>query len=285
MKKTIIKLQLILILMYSFNFVYSQNIVINGTVTDSLKIPLQYVNVGVYNKYVGTVTDYKGNFNLEIDNSMINDTLKISSLGYKSKEILIKNVLSNSKINIILTNYTEELEEVILTSNNTKTYIKGKKKSKSKNEVFFAIPKAKNQNLGAEIGRKFSIGSKKPSLLKEFKFFIKKNNFDKVKFRINLYTIKEKFPYKNINKENIFIEVKNKYTGWVKIDLTDYDINIQQDIIITAEWIEGSKKGDELSLPMLIPSFSSVHYYKYGSQSKWKRYKMISTAMILTYEQ
>lgn len=285
MTKSILKLQLVVMLLYSFNFVHSQNIVIIGAVTDSLKTPLQYVNIGIYNKAIGTVTDVKGNFFLNINNSMYNDTLKVSSLGYKSKEILIKNILSNQKTNIILDSFIEELEEVVLTSNNIKTFIKGKKKSKSKNEVFFAIPKAKNQNLGSEIGREFSIGSKKPSLLKEFKFFIKKNNFDKVKFRIKLYTIKDEFPYKNINKENIFIEVKNKSTGWITIDLSEYDISIQQDIIITAEWIEGSTNGDKLSLPMLIPSFNSIHFYKYGSQAKWKKYKMISTAMILTYEQ
>ena len=122
-------------------------------------------------------------------------------------------------------------------------------------------------------------------MLKEFKFFIKHNNFQEIKFRINLYTIKNKLPFKNINKENIFIVVKNESKGWVKVDLTDYGISIQQNIIITVEWVESSKDGNKLSLPMLIPSFSSVHYYKYGSQSKWKKYNMISTPMILEFKQ
>ena len=285
MKNNIIKFQLFFLFICSFNFVYSQNITVTGKVTDSLKTPLKYANVGVLNKYVGTVTNDKGIFKFNINNSMINDTLRISSLGYESEDILIKNIISNSKIDIILNNYTEELEEIILSSNKGKLRVKGKKKSKSKNEVFFAIPKAKNQNLGSEIGRKFSIGSKKPSLLKEFKFFIKHNNFQEIKFRINLYTIKNKLPFKNINKENIFIVVKNESKGWVKVDLTDYGISIQQNIIITVEWVESSKDGNKLSLPMLIPSFSSVHYYKYGSQSKWKKYNMISTPMILEFKQ
>lgn len=285
MKKKNLTLYLLFFILYSFNFVYSQNIIIKGMVTDSLKKPIQYVNIGVYNKYVGTVTNNKGRFYLNIDNSMINDTLKISSLGYESKEILIKNIKSNSNINVVLNNYTEKLDEIILTSKNTKLYVKGKKKSKSKNEVFFSIPKAKNRNLGAEIGRKFSVGSKKASLLKEFKFFIKENNFEKTKFRLNIYTIENKYPSKNLNKQNIFVDVINKSTGWIKVDLVDYGISTKQNIIITVEWIEGSEDGNKLSLPMLIPSFSSVHYYKYGSQSKWKKYKMISTPMVLEYNQ
>lgn len=285
MKNNIIKFQLFFLFICSFNFVYSQNITVTGRVTDSLKTPLKYVNVGVLNKYVGTVTNDKGIFKFNINNSMINDTLRISSLGYESEEILIKNIISNSKIDIILNNYTEELEEIILSSNQGKLRVKGKKKSKSKNEVFFAIPKAKNQNLGAEIGRKFSIGSKKESQLKEFKFFIKKNNFEKIKFRVNIYSINNKYPSKNLNKKNIYIDVKNKSTGWIIVNLADYDINIKENIIITVEWIEGSEGGNKLSLPMLIPSFGSVHYYKYGSQSKWKKYKMISTPMILEFKQ
>ncbi|AUS06521.1 carboxypeptidase-like regulatory domain-containing protein [Pseudotamlana carrageenivorans] len=286
MKNNILKFRLIIILICSFNFIYSQSITITGKVTDSLNIPLQYVNIGVINKYVGTVTNGKGIFKFNIDNSMANDTLRISSLGYETKDLLIKNIISNSKINVVLNNYTEELEEIILSSNkNSKLYIKGKKKSRSKNEVFFSIPKAKNQNLGAEIGRKFSLGKKKASTLNKYKFFIKNNNFEKIIFRIKLYTIKDNLPHKNINKENIFVEVKNKSSGWINVDLTDYDINIKENIIITVEWIEGSEDGNKLSLPMLIPSFSSVHYYKYGSQSKWKKYKMISTPMILEFKQ
>lgn len=286
MKNNILKFRLTILFICSFNFIYTQSITITGKVTDSLNIPLQYVNIGVINKYVGTVTNDKGIFKLNIEKSMVNDTLRISSLGYETKDLLIKNTISNSKINVVLNNHTEVLEEIILSSNkNSKLYIKGKKKSKSKNEVFFSIPKAKNQNLGAEIGRKFSIGSKKASQLKEFKFFIKNNNFEKIKFRVNIYSIYNKYPSKNLNKQNIYVDVINKSTGWIIVNLADYDIRIKENIIITVEWIEGSKGGNKLSLPMLIPSFSSVHYYKYGSQSKWKKYKMISTPMILEFKQ
>ena len=130
MKNNIIKFQLFFLFICSFNFVYSQNITVTGKVTDSLKTPLKYANVGVLNKYVGTVTNDKGIFKFNINNSMINDTLRISSLGYESEDILIKNIISNSKIDIILNNYTEELEEIILSSNKGKLRVKGKKKSK-----------------------------------------------------------------------------------------------------------------------------------------------------------
>ena len=83
----------------------------------------------------------------------------------------------------------------------------------------------------------------------------------------------------------IIIEVLNKTKGWIKFDLAGYDINIQQDVAITIEWVEGSKNGNILSLPLLIPSFNSIHYFKSNTNRKWYKYNVVSTAMVLKYEQ
>jgi len=285
MKKSILKKSIIIILLCTYNFGFSQEKIVAGIVLDRLKNPIQYVNVGVLNKPVGTVTNEMGQFVLNFDNSMLLDTLRISCIGFKSKDFAIKELPGNkSDFTVTLENFTEKLDEIIITSNRLKTYTKGKEKTKTKNEVFFAIPDWEDLNLGSEIGRKFSVGTKKPSLLEEFKFFIKKNNFETLKFRINIYSIKDEKPHKKINDTNIFVEVNNKLTGWIKIDLSDYKIKTQQDIIITTEWVEGST-GNELSLPILLPSINSIHYYKYGTHAKWKKYKMISSSMVLTYRQ
>lgn len=280
------KILIIIYVILNSTFSISQEREIKGIITDSLKNPIQYVNVGILNKPVGTVTNENGEFYLNIDNSYISDTLKVSCLGFKSQELQIKNLLNNkSKIHISLSNYTEKLNEIIINSNNLKTYTEGKEKTKTKNKVFFAIPSMKNLNLGSEIGRKFSLGTKKPSLLKEFKFFLKENNFESVLFRLNFYTIENNKPSKKINNTNILISADNQLTDWITVDLTDYGIKTQEDIIITVEWIKASEKGDKLSLPILIPSFSSTHYYKYLTHAKWKKYGSISTAMMLTYKQ
>lgn len=279
----------ILILMYvilNTTFSISQERDIKGIITDSLKNPIKYVNVGILNKPVGTVTNEKGAFYLSINDSFILDSLKISCLGFKPKQLAIKSLLAqNNDLTISLNSYTEKLNEISISSSNLKTYIKGKEKTKTKNEVFFAIPSLKKLNLGSEIGRRFSLGTRKPSLLKEFKFYIKGNNFESVLFRLNFYTIEDNKPSKKINNTNILISANNQQTGWITADLSDYGIKTQEDIIITVEWIKASAIGDKLSLPILIPSFSSTHYYKYGTQANWKKYGSISTAMMLTYKQ
>ncbi len=263
---------------------FSQEKLIRGIITDSLNKPIQYANVGILNKPIGTVSNQYGEYFLYIDNSMNLDTLKISCLGFKSVEKRI-NDIQNNNFNVSLENYTEKLQEVVVKSDNLKTYIEGKEKTKTRNKVFFAFSSLKNLNLGSEIGRKFSLGTKKPSLLSEFKFFIKENNFEQVKFRINVYTIRDNNPDQRVNDKNIIVEVNDKLTDWIKVDLINYEIKIQQDIIVTVEWIEGSKSGNKLSLPIIIPSLGSVHYYKFGTQAKWKKYGSISSSMLLTYKQ
>jgi hypothetical protein len=274
-----------------FAFIYSvygfsQEKNITGIVTDSLKKPIQYVNVGVLNKPLGTLTNSNGEFTFNIEDSMRLDTLKISCLGYKSKEVKIEGLINNkSKVQISLENYMEKLDEVEITSSKLKMYSEGKDKAKTSRYVVFANPKHTNRNLGSEIGRKFSLGTKKPSVLTHFKFYIRENNFDVVKFRINIYSIHNNRPDKKLFAPNIIVDVNNKGKDWVNVDLTEYDIKAQEDVIVTVEWLEGSKEGSRLNLPIIIPSFGSIHYYKFGSQAKWQKYSNISSAMILLYKQ
>ncbi|MNS09241.1 hypothetical protein D3C72_407200 [compost metagenome] len=280
------KKQLILFtFLYSF-IVFSQEKTIKGIVTDSLKNPIQYVNVGVLNKPLGTLTNASGEFILNVDSSMNLDTLKISCLGYKSKEMKVESLINNkSEIQISLANYIEKLDEVVITSGKLKMYNEGKEKTKTSASVIFANPNYVNQNLGSEIGRKFSLGTKKPSILTHFKFFIRENNFELVKFRINIYSINNNRPVKKLFGSNIIVDVNNKGKGWVNVDLTKYDIKTQEDIIVTVEWLEGSKDGSRLNLPIIIPSLGSTHYYKFGSQAKWQKYSNLSSSMILSYKQ
>jgi hypothetical protein len=278
---------LIFIFLLNFGLAASQEIAINGNITDSLSNPIRYSSIGVLNKSIGTVSNENGTFTLRINKAMEQDTLRISCLGYQSKDILIKEIFNktDSSLNVQLESLINELEEVIVTSKKTKTYKRGKLRTKTKAKVIFSMSELENKNLGTEIGKKFKLGDKKVSSLKEFKFFIKENDFVSVTFRINIYSIKNNRPNKRINIENIIVKVGENYSDWVITDLSSYDINIKENIIITVEWIEHSEKGSNLNLPIIIPSLGSTHYYKFGSQNSWLKYGSLSTPMYLTYKQ
>lgn len=279
--------QIISILIFQFVLLptFSQNIKLTGIVTDSLNNPIEYANVGILNKPIGTVTNFDGTFLLNLNKENESDTLRVSSLGFKNQDLLITDLIHSTTFHTIkLKEYVEVLDEIVISSKKLKTYTEGKTKTKTKHQVIFANPELDNINLGSEIGRKFKLGSDNPSHLKNFKFFIKDNNFDFVKFRINIYTIENNNPNKKINTINIFTSASKDYVGWVEIDLTPFHIVVQEDIVMAVEWISHSKKGNKLNLPIIIPSFGSTHYYKFGSQNSWKKYGNISSSMELTYK-
>ena len=72
------KILIIIYIILNSSFSISQEREIKGIITDSLKNPIQFVNVGILNKPIGTVTNENGEFYLIINNSFISDTLKKS---------------------------------------------------------------------------------------------------------------------------------------------------------------------------------------------------------------
>ena len=116
----------ILLISISF-FSLSQEKTIKGIITDGSLKPIQYANIGILNKPIGTVSNQNGEYFFNIDKSMNLDTLKISCLGYKSVEKVI-NDIQNNNYNISLEDYSEKLEEVVIKSENLKTYIEGKER-------------------------------------------------------------------------------------------------------------------------------------------------------------
>lgn len=269
---------------FFYSITYSQESV-EGIILDNNQKPIQYANVGILNKSLGTISNQKGVFNLNLEKINQTDTLRISCIGYKAKDIIVNEIDTNKNLEITLQEESIQLDEVIIVYKDLKTFIDGKEKTDTKHQVIFANEKLNNLNLGTEIGRKFELESKKPTLLTEFKFFIKDNNFDSNTFKINIYSINKNKPDKIINTQNILISIGKDYKDWVTVNLEDFNIIVQDDVIVSVQWIEHSKNGNTLNLPMIIPSFGSVHYYKFGSQNKWEVYSKISSSMILTYKQ
>ena len=276
-----------LLLLLITGFIQAQESILQGVVYDQSGSALSYVNIGIIGSGTGTVSDANGMFRLYLSDAKIvaNDTLRFSSIGYKTKDFRINSILDSDTLKVQLELEIFALTEIVVRPNNLKSFTEGKKKTSTKRNVNFSISSKKNQNLGSEIGKRFKLSSRKESFLQSFRFYVRANDFERVKFRVNIYKLKKKHPGKRINQENIIVELSNQQTGWIGVDLSPYDLAVKGDVIVGVEWIEHSPKGRRLALPIVWPSFGSKHYYKYGSQSKWKKFNNLSTAMMLEYEQ
>ncbi len=103
--------------LHASEFLTTQNLSINGTVTDSQGMPLSGANVIVKGTNIGAVTDFDGNYSLNNVPS-IAKTLVVSFLGYKTLEIPIN---GQSQINVSLQEDADSLDEVVIVGYGTQT--------------------------------------------------------------------------------------------------------------------------------------------------------------------
>ncbi len=257
---------------------------IRGVIVDKDGQGLPYVSIGIVNTPYGTVSDEGGNYKMQLPaTAKAKDSLKFSCIGYDSKAVLVGNIARDFlpvKMDIAPT----LLSEVVVRPVHTKIKVIGITHKKGMMANNFAISGEAGQNLGAEIGERFELGGKR-NFLDTLNVFVNTNSFDTVAFRINIYNIQNGMPGKSLLDRNIWFTLFNQGKGWIALDLKPYHLVFDEDIIVSLQWIRHSQKGTSLSLPITIPSFGHVHYYKFGSQGVWKKYANIATSMNLKVEQ
>ena len=61
-------------------------------ISQSTREPIIYAGVGVINRNLGTVTDTSGHFSLKIPAEFINDSIRISSVGYVARTFAVRDI-------------------------------------------------------------------------------------------------------------------------------------------------------------------------------------------------
>lgn len=257
---------------YEYDQSMPNEVLLSGTIVDSKSnTALPYVNIGVLNKDWGTVSNTKGGFELELNESHINDTLRISMVGYKPKIILVKTVMNrNEGYSIGLEEEVSQLNEVVVTAKKWKFKTIGNQ-TKSK---FLGTGFAYDM-LGAELGLRINI-RKKPTYVSAFNFHVSYNRLSaKAIFRLNIYKVKKGKPAENLLKESILIPIAAGESGVFSVDLKKQNLVLTDDVIVMLEWVEveeGQVKTGEgifLSLGM----FTNGTYTRKSSQGKIKKFR------------
>ncbi len=273
-----IKVLLVALFLLTTLVAFGQNSA-NGVIKNAqTNEPIPYVNIGILNRDKGTVSNEDGEFTLEISNEFINDTIKISSIGYESRIFITNEFIKTLKENknITLSEKVIELNEVVVSNKKLKEKILGNKtKSKMMRGGF------RNAELGNELGIKVKI-KKSPTYITKFHANVTSNTGEKMKFRLHFYSIEKGLPKEELINQNIIFSIDSKEGGFT-LDLSKYNLVVEEDIYLTMELIEneGNKESEVFFSAGLLGNATVA---RLTSQGEWKKLGSIGIGFSLTTE-
>ena len=113
-----------------FSFIYINSfsqgrIVIEGSVVDEYEMEVPYAAVGIIKKNIGVTSTEDGTFSFFVSNNELDDILEISSIGFETFQIKIKDFIYGDK-RIVLKEKVSALEGVVVSTriNNVKVAFK-----------------------------------------------------------------------------------------------------------------------------------------------------------------
>jgi hypothetical protein len=251
---------------------------ISAQIKDSkTQLPIQYANIGIVGKNIGTVSDSLGDFKLSLTNVLDIDTLRISIIAYKTKNYKVGD-LRNSEFpkTVLMDESIVQLNEIIINNQNGKPFQLGLKK-----KYGYPIPLYKGvqskvafpqKGYRHEIGTRFT--NSKIMSLDSIQLNFAECNVDEINLRLNVYSIQEG-RFENILSQPIYITLNKKEAlDFPIINLVKHTIEIDSDFLVT---IENYKKMGDGAL-YILANFKSrgrkyPTYYRHSSQSNWIKHR------------
>ena len=248
--------------------------IIEGYVKDKqTQSAVAYVNIGIVGKNTGTVSRTDGWFRLSIEDMFRDDTLRFSMIGYKSYTVKVADALQKftNPATVFMEMEAVKLNEVIVTGKPLKRAVLGNRTESTIVQAGFT-----SNELGNEVGIAIKI-KKKPTYIERFNIFISDNTYDTLKFRINIYSLKDGLPSENLMPQPVVVFTTLK-KGRLSIDLSKYNIIVTDNIFASLEWIEDLGKS---GLYFSASLGGSPVIARHTSQGKWEKVGPVSLGINL----
>ncbi len=253
----------------------------SGAIKDSIsRAPLPYVNIGIINRDVGTVSDVDGKFRISLDDRFNDDSLRISMVGYQTRVFKVTEfksfIVGNPEIKLL--ELTQELQPLVVSEKRLKEEILGNRTESKKFRGGFT-----NSDLGNELGIVVKV-KKGGTFIKAFNAFIVSNTSDSMKFRLNFYNLKDGLPNERIVADQIIFPIKTN-TGKFVLDLRQYDIKVKDDFFVSLELIENFGQKDKRGVLFSAGFLGSPFITRETSQGQWKKFRGVSLGFNITVQQ
>ena len=212
----------------SLQHVFAQDV--TGTVIDSdTHGNLAFVNVGIIGKNIGTVTDSTGRFTLSLATANETDTLRLSLVGYKPKDLLVSEIKSKTVLTpISLTPQTIMLREIDVVSTALSRVVLGTKPESKLVNVGFIY-----NNLGHEIGSVFR--NSREMIIDSIRLNIAKCKYPRLYLRLNIYTMIDG-RIETIQRKPYYISITEKEAlNHPTFDMSQHNVVVDSDFVVSVE--------------------------------------------------
>lgn len=266
--------------------------IIEGKVLDSTSgEPLEYVSVGVINTSLGTITDENGQFRIDVTGQKPDAILRISMISYKPLTFTVKDLpIRQNTIKLVAA--PTQLAEVVIRPSGKIKKVGTTSYTKPGNVCGWG---GTSIGKGSEIGIKIELGERAVRL-QSMHIRVHVQSFDSCLFRLHIRRIADNLPLNELLNNNVLIPIAKK-SGWVDIDLSNYNLIFKGDIALTLEWLKvigvnndrlvkmnGSK---EFTANVLfnIKKKQGTFYRKWANEDKWTRIDDQSPSFYLTVQE
>lgn len=204
------------------NVLYSQ-FGLKGLIRDKLNgNPIEFATIVVQNKSVGVYSDSNGAFFINGSKYNETDSLVISSIGYKTEKVGIRNVELDSII-VFLKPLILDLDEIIVKSKRIGTY---------RNKKLGINKKKTNDSFSSRISSTYEFAVSIPNdkgyngFFKSIEIYITQFDYNEDPFRLNIYSFDTvcKCPGESLLRSSQYIKEAKK--GWNSISIEDQLIEL-----------------------------------------------------------
>ena len=248
-----------LLLLLLWNYSFAQNF--TGTVLNKQdNTPVEYVNIGIPGKDIGTVSDRSGIFNISLTETSDNDTLLFSCTGYQTVALTIGDLNKNTGKVFFMSKLA-----------NTATPVRTKLSSPVKKTLgITSRSKISDADMeGGPLGSEWGIiiKTRKPALLENVIINLKGCTFDSIFYRLNIYRIGKNKDFKNILTRPVYVKLsKDEYADEIIFNILEENIVVSEDFLITLEQVAHLGKGSI----KLCSNLWDETYLRSTSHGKWE---------------
>lgn len=243
---------------------------IRGTVVETgSKNPIPYVNIGILNQGMGTVSNLNGEFEFDVSKSSSDDSIKFSSIGYLSKQFSIsdfKNQFGSTRCKeISLIPHVIVLQEVTVTSKPRSPLKFGHPPKSRFTKAGFMV-----NRLGHEIGTLFERDESSLLMLDSVRLNFVSCTYDSLFLRLNVYDVQGNEVI-NILPENVFVHISKKEAlAKPIINLSPYQLTVGKKYLIAIELVKDlGELGLKFYASLKVDQYPTL--YRATSHARWEK--------------